>query len=278
MKKLADLSVLVTRPAGQGDTLAAAIEKAGGQATLFPLLSIEPVQDLERVATLYQQLLNLDQYQILIFISTNAARSGLYWINRYWPRFPSGLEVVAAGPASARALASLPCSVQTSPAGMQSEDLLNLPVLTDVTGKRIALFRGVGGRELLADTLRARGARVDYLETYQRQSPTAGGEELLEELSRYRINCLTLTSGQMLEELCRLIDIQQTGVSLLPLIVPSERIREAALHAGFVEVITSGGATDETLIAALAKLAGQRGPAGERGERGERGARTGLDG
>ncbi len=255
---LAGLHVLVTRPAGQGESLAAAILEAGGRAVQFPLLTIQPVQDPQKLALIRQRILDLDHYQILIFISTNAARFGLEWIDRCWPQFPVGIEVVAVGPSTAAALSTLPCPVQTSPAGMQSEDILQLPVLTRVDGQRIALFRGVGGRELLAETLRQRGARVDYLETYERREPETDGEQLLAKIRGGGINVVTVTSDQMLGVLVKLIDIKQTGVSLLPLLVPSERIRQAALNAGFVDVFRSDGATDQAIVSALADFARQR--------------------
>lgn len=256
MGELAGLKVLVTRPAGQGESLAASIAAAGGQASLFPLLTIEPVADPRRQAEIRHHIQDLDHYQLLIFISTNAARFGLSWIDQYWPQFP-GIDVVAVGPATAAALATLPCPIQTSPAGMQSEDILQLPLLNEVAGRKIALFRGVGGRELLAETLRQRGAQVDYLETYERREPDAGGGQLLAMIRKDGINVIIVTSAQMLGVLGGLIDIKQSGVSLLPLVVPSERIRQAALDAGFVDVHTSGGATDQAIVAALTAIAGQ---------------------
>ena len=56
------------------------------------------------------------------------------------------------------ALAASP-QVLAPPAGGDSESLLALPAMQQVSGQRVLVFRGVGGRELLADTLRARGAR-----------------------------------------------------------------------------------------------------------------------
>ncbi|MEZ5490143.1 MAG: uroporphyrinogen-III synthase [Gammaproteobacteria bacterium] len=258
--RLAGLNVLVTRPAGQGDSLAAAIERAGGVPVLFPLLSIQPVEDAARVALIRHRIQDLDNYHILVFISTNAARFGLEWIDRYWPQFPTGIDVVAVGPSTAEALAALPCAIATSPAGMQSEDILQLPLLTDVKEKKIGLFRGVGGRELLADTLRERGAQVDYIETYLRSEPGVQGAELLEVLRDRNINAISVTSGQMLDTLCRLVDCRHVPVSLIPLVVPSERIQQAALAAGFEQVINSSGATDHAIVTALMEIAGGRSP------------------
>lgn len=254
---LAGLKILVTRPSGQGETLMDAIRQSGGEVVSFPLLKIEPIADGERQAEIRQLVQDLDQYHLLIFISSNAARYGLQWIDQYWPQFPAGVEVVAVGPATAAALEELPCRVQTSATGMLSEDILQLPVLRAVEDKKVALFRGVGGRELLADTLRERGAQVDYIETYERRNVTNSGAELLELLQHENVNVLTVTSGQILDSLCQLVDITQNGINLIPLLVPSERIEEMAKTAGFKQVVCSHGATDGAVVAGLVELAGR---------------------
>lgn len=255
-QSLAGLNVLVTRPAGQGATLIEAIRRAGGEAFSFPLLEIDQITDAKQQAEIRHRIQNLDHYQILLFISSNAVRFGLQWIDQYWPQFPVGIDVVAVGPSTAAALAGLPCQVQTSRSGMLSEDILRLPVLRDVAGKKIALFRGVGGRELLADTLRERGAQVDYIETYERRPATGTGAELAELLATEQINVLTVTSGQILDSLLQLVDITKSGINLLPLLVPSERIGEMAETAGFKRIICSNGATDQAVLIALSKIAG----------------------
>ena len=252
---LAGLSVLVTRPEGQGHNLLEAIHQAGGRASSFPLLDIEPVTDTLRQAEIRQQIQDLDHYQIAIFISSNAARYGLRWIDQYWPQFPVGIDIVAIGPSTAAALKQLPVKIHSSSMGMLSEDILRLPVLREVAGKKIALFRGVGGRELLADTLRQRGADVDYIETYQRRAAERTSEDLLDILSGEGINVLTVTSGQILDSLCQLIDSKSSRIYSMPLLVPSGRIGDKARAAGFEKVFCASGATDDAIVEGLAVIA-----------------------
>ena len=71
-----------------------------------------------------------------------------------------------------------------------SEALLALPELETVAGKRIAIFRGEEGRELLGDTLRARGASVEYVACYRRVQPPADIRPLLDLWTRNEAACI----------------------------------------------------------------------------------------
>ena len=72
---------------------------------------------------------------------------------------------LAPGPGTAEALAALGIAGARIPATtFDSDGLLALPELAAPRGKRIVIFRGEGGREQLGDTLRARGATVDYVD------------------------------------------------------------------------------------------------------------------
>ena len=91
--------------------------------------------------------------------------------------WPARLRAFAPGPGTAAALAAAGIHDVTIPATtFDSEGLLALPALSQVAGKRIAIFRGEGGRDLLGDTLRARGALVDYVDCYRRAAPRSGAE------------------------------------------------------------------------------------------------------
>ena len=187
--KLSDLRVLITRPQHQHASLCSAIEDNGGEAKHFPLFAIEAVSEPILVQQIKTKVENLDNYQLVIFISTNAVKFGALWINDYWQRFPLGVSVLAIGPSTARKVSiELNCAVVNSDAGASSEDILLLDELGDISGGKVAIVRGIGGRELLAERLRQRGAEVDYIEVYRRMPTQKSGEELADVLIQENIN------------------------------------------------------------------------------------------
>jgi uroporphyrinogen-III synthase len=263
---LAHCRVLLTRPADQSQSLVAAVRAQGGEAVSLPLLAIEPVHTPEDTQRIRSQIMALDQYEIAIFISTNAATLGLERIENFWPQLPLGLQACAVGPGTAAVLRQLPWPVHCATTGVTSEDLLSLPVLQDVQGKRIALFRGKGGRELLADTLRERGAQVDYVELYTREVPARSPQQVRQWLQEQAINCVVLTSQQIFDTfhtlLCQgaaALDVSQDSASSallglqqnLTLIVPSARVEDVARRAGYAHVCNAGGADDQAVLACL---------------------------
>ena len=257
--KLSDLRVLVTRPLHQHASLCSAIEDNGGEAKHFPLFAIEPVNEPILVQQIKTKVENLDNYQLIIFISTNAVKFGALWINDYWQRFPVGVGVLAMGPSTARKVSiELDCGVVTSDAGASSEDILLLDELADISGSKVAIVRGIGGRELLAESLRQRGAGVDYIEVYRRMPTQKSGEELATVLRQENINIFVVTSGESLARLDRLIkDTVQLAYTIrsIPIIVPSNRVAKDAAQLGYTKVKLALGADDEAIINALQEIA-----------------------
>jgi uroporphyrinogen-III synthase len=166
---LAGLHVLNTRPVHQAAPLTRQLQEAGARVSELPLIDIVP---LPPTPTQQRLLLDLDRYDGVFFISANAVRYGLDAVAGCWPQWPHRLPAYAVGERSAALLRDAGLSVQV-PAQPDSEGLLALPALQQVPGQRFLLIRGEGGRELLADTLRARGAVLDVLELYRRELPPA---------------------------------------------------------------------------------------------------------
>ena len=68
-------SVLITRPAGQADSLCSALQARGFDTHQQPFLELCPLPALAPADR--QQLYNLDQFGHIIFISGNAVRFGM---------------------------------------------------------------------------------------------------------------------------------------------------------------------------------------------------------
>ena len=232
---LAGRTVLMTRPAHQAAALAQAICAAGGAAFEFPALDIEAVPP----DALSAPLARLAAADIAIFISPNAAQFGMAAVHA-GGGLPASTEVFAVGPGTARALAAQGVGGVITPDGHDSEALLALPQLADVAGKRVVIVRGVGGRALLADTLAARGAQVDFMECYRRVRPQADAAPLLACWQAGGIDAVTVTSAETLHNLAALLG--EAGVPLLlrtPLFAPHAKIAEAARRFGIAKVIAT---------------------------------------
>lgn len=254
-KSLAGLNILVTRPTPQHRELVSAIEASNGQALHLPLLAIDSLRGSAEVSAIKSKILELDRYEILIFVSANAVEFGVEWIERYWPQLPTPMELVAIGPSTAQLLSSrLAQKVVHAESGMTSEDLLRIPVLSNIANQRIGIVRGLGGRELLAATLRARGATVDYLEVYQRSVVPYQSSAFNEQIKANAINVLSVTSSESLDRLAVLLGDNKAQMSLLPLLVPSPRVAQRARDLGFQKLVDAGGADVESTMAALATL------------------------
>ena len=245
---LAGVGVLVTRPAQQAGELCALIESAGGHAVRFPTLAISAVADPTAARA---ALAALEHSDLAIFVSANAVDQALTL--RSAESWPAGLSYAALGAGTARALARHGLSAQwVAPPPNDSEALLAMPPLQELSGQRILIIRGVGGRELLGESLRTRGAAVNYAEVYQRSRPNSDTRDILAAWARGAVDIVTVTSGEALHNLVAMLG-DAAGARLLttPLVVVSERMVQQALALGFTSARRAEAAGDAALMAAL---------------------------
>lgn len=218
-RPLAGSAILVTRPEHQAGELVAAIEAAGGEALVFPVLRIE---GRDR-PTIEADLRALPAADIVIFTSRNAVEHG------FTLHAGGAGRIAAIGPATALAIEAAGGRVDIRPgSGFDSEQLLRSPELQDVAGRNIRIVRGEAGRELLADTLRRRGARVDYLSVYRRLRPTPSRGALRRVRTRWRhgdIRAVTVMSVESFVNLSALLAPEiQDLLRSTPLVTPSRRV------------------------------------------------------
>ena len=244
------VGVLVTRPAHQANALIQGIEAAGGRAWHVPTLEIAALDNPGALAELID---GLEQFDFAVFISPNAVHHGLAQVaaRRAWP---VNVKLAGVGPGTAQALAELGHRDVLLPlTRFSSEGLLEREEFQQVAGKKIVIFRGHGGRELLATTLRERGARVEYAECYQRR-PAAVDSDALRRLWTDRdVHIVTATSPDALRQLVAVAgDTGHAALFATPLVVVSARMATMAREAGFsAAVLTARDAGDAAMLEAL---------------------------
>lgn len=247
---LAGRTIVVTRPQAQAAPLAEAIAAAGGKPLIFPLLEISPATDPQ---PLIEAVARLADYALAIFISPNAVDYALPAILARGP-WPEPLIPAAVGQGTVKVLTAHGIKGCVAPTErFDSEALLELPALAAerVKGQRIAIFRGDGGRELLADTLRERGATVDCVTCYRRSGPSDGVAPLMSAWRAGQLDALSVSSSEGLRYLVDLLDAD--GLAFLkqtPLFVPHARIAENARALGLSNILLTEAA-DAGILAGL---------------------------
>jgi uroporphyrinogen-III synthase len=245
--------IVITRPARQSAGLARQIAALGGQPVVFPTIVILPPADR---SALEQAQRDLAQYDYAVFVSANAVEYGV----GNPASWPANLVALAPGPATATALAVVGIGNVRIPATtMDSEGLLELPELADVAGKRIVIYRGGGGRDLLGETLVERGAQVDYVDCYRRAKPQGDFATMASAWRAGEIDALTLTSSEGLDNLWELFDaVSRPSIIATPTFVPHPRIAERARGLGFRDVIVTAPSDAGLLSSLLEYVACQR--------------------
>lgn len=254
---LQGLCVWVTRSERQARSLCALLEQAGANVVPVPVLTIIGPEDPRAAKRALAAALS--QADLAVFVSRNAVD----WAHRLLGETMSLRAIpgiLAVGPATAAELQQQGITdVQIPAAGADSEALLSLPLLAEeqVRGRRVIIVRGEGGRALLGDTLRARGANVEYVEVYRRcpnPDTRARLPALWRELSPQAI---VVSSPAGLEAL---IDMTDAGLRErlygCPLLAIGHHLAGQAERLGFRHcrrVSAAGG--DRAVVDAVAQLA-----------------------
>lgn len=246
------MTVMVTRPAPQGEHLCRLIQAHGGRAIHFPTIAFVPPPD---PAACHLAIAAFDRLTWLVFISPHSVDAAVPMIREQWPRLPSGLKIAAVGEGTARVLENYDCHIDLIPAQWNSEGLLAAPEFQAeaLKGKGVAVIRGEGGRELIDKILAERGAHVLPVIAYQRIQPDVEAGRYLDMLKQHTIDIIVCASFESVSNLKSIFGV--AGWQYLrnvPLLVVSERIRKLAGDLGFQTIFVSRDASDEAVLEALA--------------------------
>ena len=245
---MTDWRLLLTRPAEDCAALAETLAAQGIFSSCLPLLEIAPLPVSEKIRRAITQL---PSCSAVIVVSKPAARIALDLLDG-----ASALTMpwFSVGAATAQILLDHGLDANFPADGDDSEALLQLPRLREAIsqpGAQVLILRGEGGRELLAERLRERGASVEYLELYRRDLPAYAPDELPRRIAAERLNGLVVSSGQGFEHLRQMAGDAWPTIAPLPLFVPSPRVAELARAAGAQTVVDCRGASAAALLTAL---------------------------
>ncbi|WP_199610255.1 uroporphyrinogen-III synthase [Flocculibacter collagenilyticus] len=252
---LSDLHCLITRPEAQGASLIRALRPYTTSISHIPLIRIQPA-----VLGHYDSEAHLSTTK-LIYTSPNAVQ---HCPTEYF-RSHANASFFAVGKKTADSLhhklsgLSIPAAVEV-PLNESSEGLLQLPALSQVAQDTITIVRGVGGRELLATQLRERGAKINYLEVYQREIIHNDPQMWYDQWKKIQINCIVVTSLEILEQIFSqapqeiILNLQQCTW-----LVASERIAQSAeqYDVPYSQINICGGASDQHIVATIQQLTGR---------------------
>ena len=168
-RSMTEVRLLVTRFAPHAQRLTDLLNKQGIFAIAQPLLAVQKTDEFDNPRKLLANF-----YDYIIAVSPNAvdytdqALAGINWPQTNYLAVGKGTQTKLKIATAQNVVVPKRC--------FDSEGLLDLPALSDLQGKHILIVRGVGGRELLCDTLTKRGAVVDYYQPYQRVAIELSGD------------------------------------------------------------------------------------------------------
>lgn len=245
------MNILVTRPSPAGEMLVSRLRALGQVAWSFPLIEFTPGRELN---TLPERLSALGEDDMVFALSQHAvtfAHAHLQQTHAYWPLQP---RYFAIGRTTALALHTASGIEVRYPLDQEiSEVLLQLPELQNIQGKRALILRGNGGRELLGETLEARGAQVEFCECYQRCGKLYDGAQEAMRWHTRGVDTIVVTSGEMLQQLFTLIPLwyRENWLLRCRLLVVSERLANLARELGWQDIQVAENADNDALLRAL---------------------------
>ncbi len=248
MGRLLGQVILNTRPAQQLAGLTMLLEREAAEVLEFPAIEIVASDEHD----FHRQLArNVNDYDLLLFVSRNAVDGAFNYFDAAGLKPSMRFGVI--GAATREALArhvSMANEQLIESEPYSSEALLEVSQLQQVDGKRILIFRGQAGRNLLGDELARRGAKVEYCEVYRRVLPDREPGRFNRLTGSKWPTLVVLTSNESMHNLVQLVDpTARQRLCATPWLLISERMRESALKLGHnADIVIACRASDEGIF------------------------------
>jgi uroporphyrinogen III methyltransferase / synthase len=251
-RPLAGRTVVVTRARAQASELSGRLRALGARVVELPAIRIEPRIDADDVKA---AVANLHAYALVCVTSANGV--GLLFdamaAQARDARALAAATVAAIGPGTAAALRERGVIADIVPERFIAEALVEALEPVPVAGKPVLIARAAGARDVLPDTLRARGADVDVValyETVAEQPEPAAVEAAL------AADYLTFTSSSTVRNFVATLGARRPARARVVSIGPITT--EAAREAGLDVAVEADRSEIEGLVAALVEDAARQ--------------------
>ncbi len=159
-----------TRPQDRADPLTTALTAAGFQVQNLPLLQLSACPWDSTLVELYRQL---PDAEMIVVVSPMAVQVGMQYLHNAGINLAqlAAIQWIAVGKTTAQTLAEYGISSHV-PEVETSEGMLNLPLFQASRRlRKVAFWRGAGGRQFMMDQLQQRGVQILNFVLYQRGCP-----------------------------------------------------------------------------------------------------------
>ena len=250
---LVGFSVLVPRPRPQGARVVSLIEDQGGRAIWFPVIEILPPESYSELDDL---LRCLDGVDMLVMVSVAAVDAVIHRLDALDCAIPDNLTVAAIGPKTAARCEAAEIPVRFNPGqAVDSEGLLECLQDFGPEGKEVVIVRAQSGREKLKSELEVLGARVRYVQGYQRRVTKASFTSVIDNWRAGEINAVLITSVSILKGLLSLLGPENQALLFeTPAVALSGRIAEQCREAGIRKTSVVDIASDRGMLAKLIEI------------------------
>ncbi|PWG61370.1 uroporphyrinogen-III synthase [Spiribacter halobius] len=247
---------MITRPQPYCGPLASALESAGADVFTAPMIRLLPPAD---TATLDAVTKKVEAYHLLLFSSPAAAAAGIAYLHARGP-LPARLLIGAIGPGTAAMVNRWGYEVDVcGSTPFDSEAFLSSFPSVDLEEWNIAIFRAQSGRNVLANALRERGARVTFVQVYRRDGPSQANQARARSALRAGVDVILISSSEGFHNLLRALTPHDRSIIRRTLVLAGHhRIGTAVRNAGVPRVLITDDPTDATMVDAMLKWSASR--------------------
>ncbi|TWU54681.1 Uroporphyrinogen-III C-methyltransferase [Rubripirellula tenax] len=195
-------TVMVTRPIGQSESMAASLREWGAEVIVQPAIEIAAPDDWTATDSVVGQL---DGFDYVVFCSHNGVQ---FFLDRMIQlgldlRALAGIRIAVAGAKTASSLADYHLIADIVPTDFRAESLAT-ELAGEVSGKRVLIVRADRGRDVLPDRLTMAGAVVTEIAAYQNRDITSVDSKLAARVDAGEVDWVTVTSSASAANLHRM--------------------------------------------------------------------------